>query len=231
LKTILRPSGEQYFLKDALRDLVVVVVGILAALGLESAWEDRQDRVEEALLLQGLRTEFSENREQLVERITIWTDVREANLTARRLIGQSIDDLGVEQVRSSFRSVMGMRFYDPRTGQLSSLISSGKLGLIQNAELRAKIADWPSFIEDLEVEREDALRSLLVTLGPHIREFIPVGPPGGPFEDRLEALLSDRRIYNDLGLMAGTMDRTLREGNEILEATDNIIAIIDSELE
>jgi hypothetical protein len=231
LKTILRPSGEQYFLKDALRDLVVVVVGILAALALESAWQDRQDRAEEALLLQGLRTEFVANRDQLVNRISVWSGVRESSLAARQLMGQSVDDIGADLIRKSFRSVMAMRFYDPRTGQLSSLISSGKLGLIQNAELRAKIADWPSFIEDLEVEREGALSSLTVTLGPRLQEFIPIGPPGGPFEDRLEALLSDRRIYNDLGLMAGTMDRTLREGNAILESTDNIIAMIDGELQ
>jgi len=30
--------------------------------------------------------------------------------------------------------------------------------------------------------------------------------------------------------MAGTMNRTLREGNVILESTDDIIAMIDAEL-
>jgi hypothetical protein len=143
---------------------------------------------------------------------------------------QSIDNIDPDQIRESFRSARSMRFYDPRTGQLSSLISSGKLGLIQNAELRARIADWPSFIEDLEVEREGALYSLMVTLGPHISEFITNGPPGSPFEDRLEALMSDRRIYNDLGNMAGNMNRSIREGDELLKATDEIIAMIGNEL-
>lgn len=230
MKTILRPSGAQYFLKDAVRDLIVVIVGILAALYLESWWQDRQDRAEEALLLEGLRAEFVANREQLVDRISVWTNVRESSLAARQLMGQSIDNIDSDQIRKSFRSATAMRFYDPRTGQLSSLISSGKLGLVQNAELRARIADWPSFIEDLEVEREGALHSLMITLGPHINEFMASGPPGGPFEDRLEALLSDRRIYNDLGIMVDNMNRTVREGKEILDASDDIIAMIDAEL-
>ena len=231
MRTILRPSGEQYFLKDAIRDLIVVIVGILAALYLESWWQDRQDRAEEALLLQGLRAEFVENREQPVDRISVWSNVREASLAAQQLMGQSIDSIYPDQIRSGFRSAMEMRFYDPRTGQLTSLISSGKLGLVRNAGLRARIADWPGFIEDLEIEREGALHSLMMTLGPHLAEFLPIGPPGGPFEDRLEALLSDRRIYNDLGIMAGTMSRTIREGEEILNATDdNIVAMIDAEL-
>ena len=230
MKTILRPSGEQYFLKDAVRDLIVVIVGILAALYLESWWQDRQDRAEEALLLEGLRAEFVENREQLVDRISVWSNVRESSLAAQRLMGESIDNIDSDRIRKSFRSATAMRFYDPRTGQLSSLISSGKLGLVRSAELRARIADWPGFIEDLEVEREGALHNLMVTLGPHLSEFLPIGPPGGPFEDRLEALLSDRRIYNDLGVMAGTMSRTIREGEEIRKATDDIVAMIDNEL-
>jgi hypothetical protein len=231
MKTILRPSGERSFTQDAIRDLVVVVVGILAALWLESAWQDRQDRVEEALLLHGLRTEFVDNREQLVDRLSVWSKVRESSLAARQLMGQSIGNIDTDQVRKSFRSAVAMRFYDPRTGQLSSLISSGKLGLVRNAELRARIADWPSFIEDLEVEREGALHALMITLGPHVQEFIAAGPPGGPFEERLEALLSDRRIYNDLVNFAQNMNRSIREGGVILDTTDDIIAMIDSELE
>ena len=231
MKAILRPSGERSFTQDAIRDLVVVVAGILAALWLESAWQDLQDRAEEVLLLQGLRTEFVDNREQLVDRLSVWSKVRESDLAARQLMGRSIDNIDTDQVRKSFRSTMGMRFYDPRTGQLSSLISSGKLGLVRNAELRASIADWPSLIEDLEIERESAFHALMITLGPHVGEFIAAGPPGGPFEDRLEALLSDRRIYNDLSNMAGTMNRSIREGGVILDATDDIIAMIDNELE
>jgi len=156
--------------------------------------------------------------------------VRDASLAARQLMGQSVEDIGADQVRKSFISTLSMRFYDPRTGQLSSLISSGKLGLIRNAELRARIADWPSFIEDLEIEREGALHILTNTLGPALGEFFTNGPPNGPFKDRPDAALSDRRIYNLLGSMAGTMNRTLREGNVILESTNNIIAMIDTEL-
>lgn len=56
MKTILRPYGEQYFLRDALRDPVVVIVGFLAALYLESWWQGRQqDRAEGRNHSAGLR--------------------------------------------------------------------------------------------------------------------------------------------------------------------------------
>ena len=63
MKTILRSSPEGTFVRDAVRDLVVVVVGILAALWLEAWWQDLGDRREERQILEDLREEFAANAE------------------------------------------------------------------------------------------------------------------------------------------------------------------------
>jgi len=231
MKTILRPSGEQFFLKDALRDLLVVVVGILAALYLESWWEERQDRTEEALLLEGLRAEFIINRSQLVRVMSAWSGVADGSKRALQLMGKPMSEGGPEVIVQIFQSTFGIRFFDPRTGQLNSLMNSGKLGLIENADLRARIADWPSLVDDLGVERQAAMHALLVSFGPRLGEFIPGGARGAPFDDRIEELLANRIIYNDLTTMVGNMRRSNAEGEIILRATDEIIALIDSELE
>ncbi len=130
MRTILRPSGDQYFLKDAIRDLVVVIVGILAALWLESAWQDRQDRAEEALLLEGLREEFVANKAQLVDKMAVWSGVIVAADRALPFMGKNAGEYDPTAVVDAFRGTDMMQFFDPRIGQLSSLISSGKLGLI-----------------------------------------------------------------------------------------------------
>jgi len=230
MKTILRPSGDQYFLKDAIRDLVVVIVGILAALYLESWWQDRQDRAEEALLLEGLRAEFVANKEQLVEKMSAWSYANKSANRARQFMGMSADELEATEVTRAFKGAGYYPFFDPRTGQLSSLISSGKLGLIQKAKLRAMIADWPSLVEDLGVEREIALE--MVTTGYYfrLREYLS-DDENSPFKNRIAELLSDKMIYGDLGGARSNTDRSLREGETILQATDEIIAMIDAELE
>ena len=123
-----------------------------------------------------------------------------------------------------------MHFFDPRTGQLSSLISSGKLGLIENAKLRAKIADWPSLVEDLNVEREIAMLTVTTEYRSRLESYLsPVDD--SPFQNRIEELLSDREIYNDLFGTRLNMQRSVDEGQAIMQASDEIIALIDHELQ
>jgi hypothetical protein len=227
MKTILRSSGDQYFLTDALRDLVVVVVGILAALYLESWWQDRQDRAEEAVLLAGLRDELVSNKAHLVEVMSSWSDVAESAEQALALMGKPVDVVDPESAVRTFRSTMGIRFFDPRIGQMSSLVSSGKLGLIQNPLLRAKIADWPSLVEDLDVERQASFYALMEGFGPLLGQFIP-SRRDSPFDDRLGELLTNRAIHLQLDIVAGIMNRALGEGSTILQATDDIISLIDT---
>jgi len=227
MKTILRPSEEQYFLKDALRDLVVVVVGILAALYLESWWQDRQDRAEEVQLLTGLRDELVSNKAHLVEVMSNWSSVAESAERAIDLMGKPADEVEPESVVRTFRSTMGIRFFDPRIGQMSSLVSSGKLGLIESPRLRAKIADWPSLVEDLDIERQASIYTLMEGFGPLLGQFIP-SRRGSAFDDRLSELLTDRAIYIQLDIVIGIMNRALGEGDTILRATDDIIALIDA---
>ena len=168
MRTILRRSENSFSAADTIRDLIVVVVGILAALWLESWWQDRQDRVEEVTILQGLRAEFVMNRAQLVDKMSAWNKTVVATEHAHRLMGSPISEELTTEAREVFAAVDRMQFYDPTQGQLTSVMSSGKLNLVRNANLRARIADWPALVADLDIERSlafyemtEGLRSVL----------------------------------------------------------------------
>jgi len=47
--------------RGALGELVIVIVGVIIALGVDSWWSDRQDRVAEKGHLEALQSEFTEN--------------------------------------------------------------------------------------------------------------------------------------------------------------------------
>jgi hypothetical protein len=231
MKTILQSAGTGSFLKDALRDLVVVIAGILAALWLDAWWQGRLDRQEEAFLLVGLREEFVANRQQLADHIGTWEYLVGAVDRARQLMGREVPRSEASAVKNTFGGTLSMRFFDPRQGQLSSLINSGKLGLVSNPSLRAKIADWPGLVGDLEIERAIALHAFTDGYVKTLGRYVTVSRDDeNPFDDRVNDLLADRAILNELNGIGSNAERLVEEGKLILESTDEIIALIDDEL-
>ena len=230
MRTILQSAGTGSFLKDAIRDLVVVIVGILAALWLESWWQDQLDRKEEAFLLVGLREEFVANREQLVDHLQTWEDLVTAVDRAQEIMGTEVPQSETGEVIPIFGRTLNMRFFDPRQGQLSSLINSGKLGLVSNPLLRAKIADWPGLVGDLEIERAIALHSFTDGYVKTLRKHVAMGDSENRFENRINDLLADPEIFSELNGIGSNAQRLVEEGNLILESTDEIIRLIGNEL-
>lgn len=229
MKTILRRSEIGSTMADVIRDLIVVIVGILAALWLESWWQDRQDRQEELVILKGLRTEFVMNRAQLVDKMSVWTDSMDAAEQAHMLMGMPVTVEVRAKTRKMFIAVSRMQFYDPTQGQLMSLMSSGKLNLVRSADLRARIADWPDLVADLEIERSLAFFQMTEGLRPAVAKYIPSWPDSR-FEVQVEGLLSDKDVDNHLADWRSNMVRLRQEGTLILEATDEVIRMIDDEL-
>ena len=232
MKTILRSSPEGTFFRDAVRDLVVVVVGILAALWLEAWWQDLGDRREERQILEDLREEFAANAEELTDRLQTWQNVRQNKIDAHQLMGGPIND----ETMSALEEVLdrggaaGRFFFDPRHGQLTSVINSGKLGLISNPELRAMIADWPAAVADHDFDEELFISHERANIWPMERQYVAYWPETN-FRSRYGDLMQSFEYDNSLRGSAGLLVLMINEGNEILELTNDIIALIDAELE
>jgi hypothetical protein len=232
MKTILRPSGERSFTQDAIRDVIIVVVGILAALWLESAWQDFNDRKTERQILTSLRIEFEKNQEELDGMIASWNQGLINQTEIHELMGGAVNEETVAQfdvLRSRSNSGRAKLLFDPRHGQLTSVINSGQLGLVRNSDLRALIADWPALVADLDFERELLLGNVIhgsgLTNREHGRSW-----PDSRFESRSAELMRNRLYDNQLAVLAGIFRRMISESEVIKDATDDIIALIDSQL-
>jgi hypothetical protein len=231
MKTVLKPSGENSFWVDAFRDLVIVVVGILAALWLESWWQDQLDRKQEQQILTGLRTEFSENRTELIRIIENWERVTSGLTDAHEMMGKPPTEETIEEFANVIRSsVQGGIFYDPRFGQLTSVINSGQLGLISNANLRALIAGWPALVTDLDLEKQMFAESFTHGFGATSRRYGSLWQDSA-LEPEYEQLLNNRQFDNEIGFLIAIFNIMRNEGQTILEATNSIISLIETELD
>jgi len=232
MKTVLRRSAEGSFLKDAARDLVVVIVGILAALWLEAWWQDLADRREERQILAGLGEEFRKNREDLVARIENWDRMISLTIELHELSGGTINEQTIAQFEEAQRQRIGgggSVFFDPRHGQLTSVINSGKLGLISKHELRALIADWPALVADLDFEKDGFLEQIVHMRSKSERKYGRMWPDSR-YELQAEALMTSQEYDNELASWAIMLRRMKQEGEVILQVTNDIIALIEDEL-
>lgn len=242
---------EQHFQSTARRwgflltEALLIVISILLAFALDSWWDERRDRVEEQEILRGLQQEFRESREKLQYRIT-W---HLRNLELLDLLMAAADrgswDPGLGEIDPSFAALIVPPTTDLGNGVLDALISAGRMELIMNRELRARLAAWRGVFEEVHDDEVMSREFVFERIIPHLaRHGIAMsGPmstwpglewssPRSPGDDPavLEGLLNDPAFHTLLDLRSGFMMHTTGEYEQALQAVDEILAQIESAL-
>lgn len=160
------------YLKYAVGEIVLVVIGILIALQINT-WNDiKKDKVIEQQLLTSLLEEFRanlkilENTIQLNERIYANT-IKIGEFTGPSLTSVPEKELSLLMV-GAFKNEA--RFI-PNLGTINEINNSGKLSLIADPDLRKAISEWQSQLELVHnqesyvVERRDNTQDFFIKYG------------------------------------------------------------------
>jgi len=130
------------YLKYAIGEIVLVVIGILIALSINNWNEARKERIQEIVLLKQLQTEFKSNLQQLDEKIFIRQEIMNS---ASQLL--SYIDNPETRIKDSINKhialSIGYATFDPIVSDLSS---SGGLKLLKNNDLKQLLSFWTSEI-------------------------------------------------------------------------------------
>lgn len=131
------------YLKYAIGEILLVVIGILIALQINNWNEKRKSMVKEQEILTRLKVEFLSNQKLVNNTINFQEDI---NINLRELLGlmgpkpQNVD------LKSIDRLIMSLSFipkYNPEQGTLNSIASSGDIAIIQSQELKEKLNRVP----------------------------------------------------------------------------------------
>lgn len=128
-------------------ELVIVIVGILMAISIDSWWQDRHDRIAEQALLHALRTEFQANAAELDLQFT-WYENRFASVEELLRLGPAATDLPADSLAAVWTWVFRGGTYDPATGVLTSAMASGEIALIEDRDLRRTLAAWQAKMDN-----------------------------------------------------------------------------------
>lgn len=144
-------SRRTLFSGAALVEVALLLGGILLAFGLEAWWADRAERLELRAELGNVLAEFEVNRE-LVDQYLGWH--HRADTAATTLV-RVLESSGPGSVVVPDSLIWGTGFtptFDPRTGALTALLTSGRFGSIADAELRSALAGFNGYLRDARDE-------------------------------------------------------------------------------
>jgi hypothetical protein len=141
-RSLLNEGKNARYLKYALGEIILVVIGILIALQVDNWNEWRIEREEEQMVLRQVRDDYQANLAQLDQK----TRMREHILQAAQFVLHAMDHPETEP-RDSVVANLSILLIDPTFDPIENdLSSNGDLRLITNQRLKRMLSNWSSDI-------------------------------------------------------------------------------------
>lgn len=137
------------YLKYAIGEIILVVIGILIALQINNWNEERKTHKAEQEALVNLKEDFAYNKVEIDSLITELKEKVNMNLKVLDYTGAKPKPDSEKAFDSLLNYFGATERYSPRNGYLNDLINSGKLGIIKNEELRNKLSLWLPAVENV----------------------------------------------------------------------------------
>lgn len=160
----------KYF-KYAIGEIILVVIGILIALQINNWNLQRiQDKEEQSAIL-NLKQDFEYNYKTLDSILSETKSNMESQFVLLNHTGNKSKMITREKFNISLNKLADINEFHPRIGYLNDLISSGKLGIINNQILRNKLSSWNAvfdYIKSREIELEkgrDRVTEMIIKKG------------------------------------------------------------------
>ena len=200
-------------------EFFVIVVGVLVALWIDAGWSWVQDRQDERVLLEDLRSDFEANYRELgaiaeSHRVTLEVGNRFLTGGLEALNPDSLDEAGGILAR--------LETFNPRLGALESAISSGRIDLIRDDRLRAELAAWPGYLSDAAEEIEWVFPSVLEFARPIALAFVR----SESALPTLQRIAADPEALELLALKTAMLYEVEGDTQALLERTEAILRLL-----
>jgi Family of unknown function (DUF6090) len=209
-----RKTGK--YLKYVIGEILLVMIGILLALQVNNWNQQRSQNKEEQLALVNLKQDFDYNYSTL-DSIIIST---EKFIALQTTILNYTGNKPRPKIETEFDAAIGalpaLSEYFPRNGYLNDLLSSGKLGILKNTNLRNRLASWNSVLKNIK-DREENVTS-------QIKKFYAIMHTRGSWLNIDEVVTGEVLTNNTLPKSGFDIDnRDLLDLIEFENTTENII--------
>ncbi len=238
-KQLLNENQTGRYLKYAIGEIILVMIGILLALQVNNWNNNRELKKEELKVLKSLLKEFNEN-------LNIFDIAYEFHLNRKEsieaIMTSNLRELPLDSVRRLNRNVSDNLTFDPFQGIYNSVINSGKIELISNDSLKHKIARFQDLLSDYKEEETNTMLFVYNNLYPFQLDNLKMnfnliyGIKEGSREELTELnqntiqLIESDKYENLLVYVYGYMREIFTEGPILREEMRSIINLLQSEI-
>ena len=164
------------YVKYAVGEILLVVIGILIAIQIDTWNQNRLNRIQENLILTELLNEYSNNLDQLNSKISIRNDIYDSSIKILVYIANDRTNLIADSLNLHLSRILTRPTFDPELGVTNELSSSGKLYLLTNSDLRNRITAFPSLLSEVREEEMVIFNFIENTVFPFLVKEYQIGP-------------------------------------------------------
>ena len=219
------------YLIYAIGEIVLVVIGILIALQINT-WNNSQiDRNKEKLLLSELHEEFVNNKKQLTQVIQYHEKSYLATKKFIEMFPINFNEIELDSIQKYYLNVGWVYSFNPSNGVINSLINTSSFEIISNDNLRKLIISWRDVLSDYKEEDISAKNYVLNTWVPFCEKNLDWD---GNFKDKRNNLnafttlefesIIKQRNYDLYFILEGTVElqRIHSYIDRIIELTEDV---------
>jgi hypothetical protein len=239
-KQLLDENKTGRYIKYAIGEIVLVMIGILLALQVNNWNQERQLKKEEAKVLKSLHQEFIENRVRFDE-------IYELQLYRKKCINAVMSDDYKELPFDNLKTLMGgvtqQWTYDPFQSIYKSVINSGKIELITNDVLKKELSEFQDLLNDYKEEELNVNEFAANNLFPFIIDNLKMNfnlifsnieiteEEKNIYKNDMIKLVESDKFENLMVYVYSYMFSIFTEGPILKEEMTSIISLLESEIE
>jgi hypothetical protein len=163
------------YIKYAIGEIVLVMIGILLALQVNNWNQHRINKQKEKLLLIELHNEFVKNQEQFENVILVH---EKALKSTNYMINQfpiNPKEIDLDTLFAYTRGWADRYTFNPSQGVIKSLVNSSSFDIISDSELRKLLVSWEDVLADYQEEENIASLTLRSQIASKLLDKIPFG--------------------------------------------------------
>ena len=158
------------YTRYAIGEIVLVVIGILIALQINTWNQQRKAAYKENILLSELHQEFVENKIQFNIVVEKHQEAMDACDSLIALFPIDIGAINLDSLAEKSKPIKRRWTFNPSQGIINSLVSTSSFELISNRELRKLLVSWNDVIIDYQEDELLSQKFVVSDLNPFLNK-------------------------------------------------------------